>query len=550
MALKLKSGFFLQLLVLLMAVLVFFGCASIQKPMGGPRDRTPPKLLLATPLNETRNFKATSIKLDFDEYFKLSSQYQEITMSPALDKALEFKVKGKSLLINFKDTLQKNTTYVINFGKAIVDVNEGNVLKNFTYVFSTGPHIDSLSISGTVTNTQTQQKEKDATVMLFTLKQDSLLFGKKKPAIYATTDSSGNFTLGNLHDGDYRIYALKEASPNKIYDNENELIAFLKKPLHITKDTSNIQLTLFKQAPESFRVVSKNFDPDGKMSFVFNMPLTDPGVKINYPPNIDDQKLVDFSRTKDSAQIYLRNMDFDSISVSFTDKGKPLDTVYLRKGRKEAFTRTINLTYNINNDSKLKPGADLNIYVNSPIESFDPSRIILLEDSVSRTNFTLTKDPVSAKKFTLKYRWRQLVKYQIAFNEGTFVNIYGDKNKRLVKNFSIDKPENYGSIALKVTVPDSTGKSSYVIELLNEQKVAMRKDVITKNTTLNYKDYPAGKYQVRITYDTNGNGRWDSGNVKKKLYPEQIVLIPTLFTLRPNWEAEDTVEVPKEVATP
>jgi hypothetical protein len=550
MGLNLKSGFLSQFLVLLIAVLVIFGCASIQKPMGGPRDRTPPKLLLATPLNETRNFKATSIKLDFDEYFKLSSQYQEITMSPALDKPLEFKIKSKSLLINFKDTLQKNTTYVINFGKAIVDVNEGNVLKNFTYVFSTGPHIDSLSISGNVTNTQTQEKEKDATVMLFTLKQDSLLFGKKKPTIYTTTDSSGNFTLGNLHDGDYRIYALKEASPNKVYDNESELIAFLKKTIHITKDTSDIKLALFKQTPENFRVSSKNFDPDGKMSFVFNMPLTDPGMKINFPPNIDDQKLVDFSKTKDSAQVYLKNMDFDSISVSFTDNGKPLDTIFLKKGKKETFTRNLTLAYNINNDGKLKPGADLNIYVNSPIESFDVSRIILLEDSVSKTNFTLTKDPTSPKKFFLKYRWRQLAKYQIAFNEGTFVNIYGDKNKRLVKPFTIDKPESYGSITLKVNVPDSSGKKTYVIELLNEQKIAVRKDVITKNTSLIYKDYPLGNYQVRITYDTNGNGRWDSGNVKRKLYPEHIVLIPTLFTLRANFDPEDTVEVPKEEVTP
>jgi hypothetical protein len=100
-------------------------------------------------------------------------------------------------------------------------------MKNFTYVFSTGPHIDSLSMSGTVTNTMTQEKEKDVTVMLFPLKQDSLLFGKKKPTIFTTTDSSGNFSLNNLHEDEYRIYALKEPSRlNKIFDNDNELIGF------------------------------------------------------------------------------------------------------------------------------------------------------------------------------------------------------------------------------------------------------------------------------------------------------------------------------------
>ncbi|MES2278534.1 MAG: Ig-like domain-containing protein [Bacteroidota bacterium] len=548
MGLNLKSVFSAQILVLSAAILVMFGCASVQKPMGGPRDRTPPKLLLATPLNQTRNFKATSIKLDFDEYFKLSNTYQEITISPAMEK-IEYKTKGKSLVINFKDTLVKNTTYVINFGKAIVDVNEGNVMKNFTYVFSTGPHIDSLSVSGNVTNTQTQEKEKDATVMLIPLKQDSAYFGKKKPTIYATTDTSGNFTLANLHDGDYRIYALKEASPNKIYDNESELIAFLKKPIHLTKDTSNIHLSLFKQLSDKFRVLEHKFNADGAMFFTFNLPLIEPDVRINYPAGLNDQKIADFGTKKDTALIYMKNMDFDSISVSFMDKGKILDTISIRKQRKESFVRSIIPTYNINNDNKLKPGTDLTILMNTPIESFDVSRIILLEDSVSRTNFTLTKDPLNPKHLFIKYRWRQGVAYQITFNEGSFVNIYGDKNKRLIRPFRIDKPENYGSIIMNVTIPDST--KSYILELINDQKKVMQTNIIKKSTIINYKDIIAGKYQVRVTYDNNNNGRWDSGNVKRNVYPEQIVLIPTTYTIRPNWVSDDSrIDIPKEIITP
>lgn len=543
MGLNLKSGFLPQILVLLMAVLIVFGCASVQKPMGGPRDHTPPKLLLATPPNETRNFNAKQIRLDFDEYFKLTNQYQEITISPAMEKVPEFKIKKKSLVINFKDTLQKNTTYVINFGKAIVDVNEGNILKNFTYVFSTGPHIDSLTISGTVVNTETQEKEKDATVMLFPLKQDSLLFGKKKPSIFATTDSSGNFSLGNLHDADYRIYALKEASPNKIYDNEAELIAFLKKPIHLTSDTSNVQLVLFKQKPEKFRAIEHRFDTDGSMFFTLNMPLNNPVFKIDSPATLDAQKIVDFNRTNDTARVYMRDMNFDSIRVSFLDNGKSLDTLTLRKGRKESFNRVLNLTYNTSGDM-LRPNTDLVITANYPIESTDVSRVTLLEDSVSRTNFTLDKDPNNPKKFIFKYRWRQMARYQIAFNEGTFVNIYNDRNKRFVKNFTVDKIENYGNIALKVTVPDTA--KNYIVQLLDEQKKLIREDLIKKNTTLNYKNFVAAKYQVRIIYDDNKNDKWDSGNVKRKIYPEPITLMPQIYTIRPNWDAEETIDIPKE----
>jgi len=131
-----KKPYYLAIFLLsLTTVLVFFGCANIVKPQGGPRDVTPPVLLKATPLNMTRYFASKVIQLDFDEYFKLNSQYTEITMSPVPDKQPEYKIKKRRLIINLKDTLQKNTTYVINFGKAIADVNEGNILQNFTYVF-------------------------------------------------------------------------------------------------------------------------------------------------------------------------------------------------------------------------------------------------------------------------------------------------------------------------------------------------------------------------------------------------------------------------------
>ena len=280
-----KSAFFYKILSLFFVVLVLCGCAAMQRPTGGPRDLTPPKLLKATPENMTRNFAEKSIRLDFDEYYKLPNPYQEISISPAMEKQPEYKVSKKSLIINFKDTLLKNTTYVINFGKAIADINESNVMKNFTYVFSTGSHIDSLSISGSVINSTTQEKEKDATVMLFPIKQDSLLFGKKKPTIYATTDSSGNFSLNNLREDTYRIYALKEASPDKIYNNDEELIGFLKTPIKVDKDTSNVQLKLFKQVPDKFRLISqKRFDPDGKITFIFNKPLVKPSLKVLYPP--------------------------------------------------------------------------------------------------------------------------------------------------------------------------------------------------------------------------------------------------------------------------
>jgi len=544
-----RALFFFAKITLIYLALLIYGCANRQPPQGGPKDHDPPKLLKATPPNMTRNFKAKVIKLDFDEFFKLTNSYSEITMSPTPTKIPEYKRVGKSLIVTLKDTLEKNTTYVINFGKAIVDANEGNVLKNFTYVFSTGIHIDSLSISGQVLNTSTGEKEKEASVLLFTLKQDSLLFGKKRPTIFTNTDTLGNFSLNNLHPGDYRIYALKElTNPNKIYDNDKELIAFNKSVLHLTTDISDVQLKLFKATPEKFRLVEQRFDGDGKLFFSFNKPLDNPSIKIVYPPDYDKYKIVDFSKTKDTATVFMRNMDFDSIRVAFFDNGKPLDTTYRRKGRKESFLRVLTFQYNINQDLKLRPATDLKINANFPIDNFDPALISLKEDSADVTNFTVQRDTSDLRNFTLSYRWRQIVNYTVTIHEDAFTDIYGDKNKGTFRRFTIDKPENYSLLTLKMTVPD-TGKS-YVVELLDQNKQVLRRDVIHKNTNLVYKNSLTGKYSVRVAYDDNNNGKWDSGNVKLKLQPENIWVDPEIITLRPNWEQETPISIPKEPTTP
>jgi uncharacterized protein (DUF2141 family) len=546
MLLNKKSLFLTQLSLLFVATLLAVGCAVPQKPQGGPKDETPPKLLKASPANQTRNFSAKQIVLEFDEYYRLVNQFQEITTSPVLEKT-EFKMKGKSLVIDIKDTLLKETTYVINFGKAIADVNEGNALKNFTYVFSTGSQIDSLKISGTVINNLTLQKEKDVTVMLFPLKQDSLLFGKKKPSIYATTDTSGTFSLTNLHEGEYKLYALKETGGNKIFDNDNELIGFPGKAINLKKDTTGIKLSLFKQVPTNFRVIDRRFDPAGKIFITFNKPLANPSLKIINPVALDAQKVVEFTKTRDTAYLYMRTMDFDTLKVAVLDNNIALDTTTLTKSRKETFKAPLTIITSADVGNLLKPGTDLQIYASTPITARLPSLITLRENDTYVTNYTLVEDPNDARHLSLRYRWKDNATYLLTFSEGALTGFFGEKNPASPKRFKVDKPDNYSGMLLKVMLPD-TGRS-YVVELLKEQGDAtLRVDQVTKNTTLEYKSIPIGKYKIRVIYDTNRNGKWDTGNVKENRQPENIWMHPKTMIFRPNFEFAEDAVIPQETS--
>lgn len=137
---NLKEQYFnLKNLAVISTLLLLFSCASIQTPQGGPKDTTPPKVLSMTPKNQTRNFNAKKIVIEFDEYFNLKDEFKEFSISPDQEKAPELKKRGKRLEINLQDSLEKNTTYTLNFGKSVADVNEGNVVKNLSYVFFYGP---------------------------------------------------------------------------------------------------------------------------------------------------------------------------------------------------------------------------------------------------------------------------------------------------------------------------------------------------------------------------------------------------------------------------
>ncbi len=548
MAFKNISKFKFQQIAFFIGVITVFGCASIQKPQGGPRDRVPPKLLKATPLNKTKNFSAKEIVLEFDEYFKLNNQYQEISVSPAQEKPPEYHIKQRSLVIDLKDSLHKNTTYVINFGKAIGDVNENNILKNFTYVFTTGNEIDSLTIAGKVINSETQEPEKEATVFIFTSKQDSALFGKKKPAYYSTTDTAGNFKISNLHANTYRIYALKEASPNKIYDNDQELIALLPRDIRLKKDTAGIQLVLFKQIPPKFRVIDRKINPDGTLFYTFNKGIANPSLRILQPATLNNSKLVEFSKNADTAKLYLRNVDFDSIKVAVLSTNKALDTITLRRGKKETYKRSLGISNNLS-ANVLKPKTDLQLSASFPIESTNEAQIVLNEDSIPKYGFSLEKDTSSLRKYTLKYPWRPGKHYDVLLNEGTFIDIFGNKNKKSTFSFQLDKDENYSTMIFYVTLPDTS--KAYIFELLNSENKVIKSVPFNHNGKISFSNYSIGKYRARVVYDINKNGRWDTGNLINRILPEPIWYYNKEITLRANWELEDdTVVIPKLTTSP
>lgn len=517
-------------------------CASIQQPMGGPKDSIPPKILSETPPNLTRNFNAEKIVIEFDEYVKLSNTQKEISVSPDVEQPINPRVKRKTIEVALPDSLEANTTYTINFGKAIGDFNEGNPLLNYSYVFSTGNVIDSLSISGNVIDALTKIPEKEIAVILIPTRQDSI-FGKRKANIFTLTDTSGNFQLKNLREDTYRIYALKEENNDRVYNAPGEYIGFLTDSIVLNKDTSGIHLEISKGLPKDFRLLDRKIEPTGKISFVFNKPLKRPDIVVLHPQNLDETKQITYNTARDSASMWLAELTFDSLKVQISDQGTVLDSVTLRRGRNEKYDRDFLILDNLSGN-KVTRVKHIQLTAASPVQSIDRNKIILTEDSIPRTNFQLAKDTTAPWRYVLRYNWRPKRNYQLSLEEGAFLGFFGDKNKSVSKSFTMNETENFGDIVLNITLPDTNRQ--YLVQLINEKMDFIHRSVpIRKSGKIPFRQFPGGKYTIRIIYDENNNDEWDPGDVYLKRQPERVWYLGKTFIIRANWEQEEPITVPE-----
>ena len=210
--------------------LILNACANPVMPTGGPKDSTPPKILKTTPRDRSINFSSNKIEIEFNEYVKLNTGSNKILVSPPMKETPVYKLKGKSLIIELKEKLIDSLTYSFFFTDAIQDITEGNSIEPFSYVFSTGPHIDSLVLSGTQLAAQTGKPEEGVFVGLWPI-QDSVhpidsLPLLNPPRYLAVATKEGAWQIQNIAEGKYQLLAFKDVNSSFTYDRFAEMVGY------------------------------------------------------------------------------------------------------------------------------------------------------------------------------------------------------------------------------------------------------------------------------------------------------------------------------------
>ena len=528
---------FLSFFFILWIGLVLWQCARRGNPTGGPVDETPPQLLRTVPENYSTEFKENKIRLYFDEYIKLEDVQNQLIISPPLQYPTEITPQGgvsKYVEVIIKDTLRENTTYTLNFGQSIVDNNEGNPNSFLTYVFSTGTYIDSLTLSGAVKDAYDRKAEEFISVLLYELDTaftDSTVFKKPPNYIANTADSLPIFELKNLKAGQYKLIALKDVNKNNLFDQRQDKIGFVEDTITIPTDSIYL-LNLFKEIPDYSASVPSYV---AKNRIIFGYQGVQEEISIESLTELPDSVRTTIlkDRETDTLNYWLTPTDLDSIIFLVQNQVWDQKDTFTVKTRKLALD-SLKLT----NSARSKLGFDdvVSLLSNTPIQTLDTSYIDVFVGDTIPYPYTFALDSVK-NQIDFDFEKEPNQSYTFSFLPGAVTDFFGMENDTLSYNFSTGSYADYGNLRVNIS---GAVRFPMIVQLTNEQGETQREIITELPEPIEFNNLDPAKYMIRVIFDDNANGIWDTGSYLKKIQPERISYYPEIIEVRANWELEQT----------
>jgi Bacterial Ig-like domain len=426
------------------------------------RDTLPPVLVKSTPPDSGRNVRTNKITLEFDEYVQLQNAQQQVVISPVPKIMPLIESKLRTVTIRLKDSLEPNTTYSINFGQSLVDVDENNPMKNFTFIFSTGHVVDSGKLSGRVLMAENGKADSTLIVILYRDLSDTAVI-KLKPRYFARLDKEGFFSFRYLANGKYNVFALKDADGSLHFDQPTEMIGFLDQPIEIDANSEPVKLYAFSEIGEG--------------------PRKSPSTQGTKPSTSKEDKRLHYSL----------NLDNNTLDIL----------------------------------------GDLQVKFDRKPTVYDTAKISLRNEKGLRVSpYKLALDSNILK---ITHAWIPGTKYSLLIEKDFAEDSLGNK---IIRNdtihFETKKEADYGSLRLRLLNLDTSLQPILLFYKGDE----LKKSVPLRSGRIEFSKIIPGEYDIRILFDRNRNGKWDTGNFSEKLQPEIVKPRKEKLNIRANWDNE------------
>lgn len=611
---KPKASTIMRVLLVGAIALMVAACASIGRPEGGPRDEKAPEFLRANPAPGSLNVSRNRIDLYFDENLKLDDALNKVVVSPVQQENARVTANGRHLSVEFRDSLKPGTTYVVDFGDAIRDLNEGNILDGFSYDFSTGDTLDSLVVSGMVFQARNLEPAQGMLVGIYSNLADSAISTLPLERI-AKTNQYGQFSVRGLKPGDYRVYAIDDRNRDWHWDRTED-VAFY--PLTVSPSTVPVSVTDTLRASDGTdSVVTRQawhnlpddllltwFNEEYRSQYLRDNKRTSQrtlelkfGAPLDSMPQLRllngsaagrslyDVAVMETRAERDSLVFWLADTTLvNQDSIYLEARYRKTDTLdclvwqtdtlkmfYKRpkvkpkksKERKDtADTAAVKINFlNIIIDG----GNTQELHKPLVFKATEPLlmpaegswRLETLVDTlwVPVKDARMVPDSTSACRLLVEYPWKSQGRYRIHVDSAAIYNLYGQFNKPILTELDAKAIEEYGNIYVNITdiaQLNLPDTAAVYVELLDSSDDPVQTARVRGGTARFHYVDPA-TYYLRAYIDLNGDSVWTTGSVKLKRLPEDVFYYPKKLVLRKNWDLDQSwslLETPVDAQKP
>ena len=577
----------LRMLVALLFLPAFLSrCASMMTPTGGPRDTIPPVIVRMTPDNFAVNMPLTGqdkIFIEFDEYVQLKDQQKEFFTSPAMKKKPTLSLRGRGVVVQLRDTLEPNTTYALNFGSTIRDNNEGNPLYSMRYVFSTGPEIDSMLMSGYTADGYKADSVSKTFIWFFPAdsvedvpEYDSTIF-KYKPSAIARAETNGIFIAQNLKPIDYRIYGFEDKNDNQIYEPGSDQIGFVDRVYNPAKmpdftmwydsvrnyvtATPQIYLRMFTDQAFRRQLLAEASRPQQHQALLY-FKASHPEIRALRFDSIPEERVIVDPQTvgKDTVALWfhvpaadlpdtikgeITYMKHDTLNL-LQEVTEPLKLAWRKVETKEEERERERLekerrkaeeageewqepeqknpfAYKLSLSGDINPEEGLTAEFDYPLAQLDSAAVqlveVMAEGQERPVPLHFERDTAMMRRWYLQAAWNPASNYKLTIPAGSITDIAGFSNDTLSGKYATLDPEKFATVKIQVAARNP-GKR-YIVQLLDEKNGLKQQKLHVAAGELVFRYVPAGNIKFRVIEDANDNGKWDSGNVVERRQPER-----------------------------
>jgi hypothetical protein len=569
-------------------IVIVSSCANQGMPTGGPRDSIPPVLVGTQPDYKSVNFDGNEVRLTFDEFIIPDQVSEILVISPPLEKRPTILTKSKTLIVRFNEDLRDSVTYSLDFKNSIVDNNERNPYESLRFLMSTGETLDTFRIAGKVIKGFNLEPVENTLVLLHENLHDSAVY-TLQPKYIAKTDEEGLYLFDNIAEGEYHLFSFNDMNNDLRYNEGAEEIAFhdtLVVPsahFHAEADTmasgadslliaghihfspGPIYLRQFTEKIfEQYLKTSKR-DSRYQATFVFNEPVSDTfniqlvdTIVPNWyvlEPNLEYDSLTMWIAdttlaAKENIRMELSYFQLDSLGRIFLKK----DTVDMQFTEKEEDSRRNRRRTRDDEEEGPPPVPQFNWTTNLSSSAFDLNKDILLtspqpvqfldsaaislylaEDTLQTPlAYKFVKDSVLWRTFRISFPWESETSYTLEIDSAACVNIYGISSKKLSTTFKTRSEDYYGTINLELT----NVENQVLVQLLenNDDEEVLQEKIVNENGTVVFEYLPPEKYKVKVIYDENKDGKWNTGSYQDRFQPERVAYINEVIKIRSNWD--------------